>query len=136
MKKTKVLSIILVIAMIVVGCSSKIETEDKKESGKGDINSDYINLTMVKPETINPILNKDKSVGYVMNLIYDSLFTIDENYNVVPQLVKEYSIENGGKEINIKLKDAKWHDKSPVTSSDVKFTVYFIKKMKKILIVN
>ncbi|MCH1959318.1 MULTISPECIES: ABC transporter substrate-binding protein [Romboutsia] len=128
MKKTKVLSIILVIAMIVVGCSSKIETEDKKESGKGDINSDYINLTMVKPETINPILNKDKSVGYVMNLIYDSLFTIDENYNVVPQLVKEYSIENGGKEINIKLKDAKWHDKSPVTSSDVKFTVDFIKK--------
>ena len=27
-----------------------------------------------------------------MNLIYDSLFDIDENYNTVPQLVEKYTI--------------------------------------------
>ena len=27
-----------------------------------------------------------------MNLVYDGLFTIDENYNIVPQLVEEYEI--------------------------------------------
>ncbi len=45
-----------------------------------------------------------------MNLVYDSLFTIDENYNVIPQLVKEYNIAQDGMSIDIKLKDAKWHD--------------------------
>ena len=39
---------------------------------------------MVEPDTINPILNTDKSVGYIMNLVYDGLFTIDKNYNIVP----------------------------------------------------
>ena len=63
-----------------------------------------------------------------MNLIYDSLFTIDENYDTVPQLVEEYKIENDGMVINIKLKDIKWHDGTILTSSDVKFTVDLIKQ--------
>lgn len=130
MKMTKILSIILAISMIVVGCSSKDDKNVSEENFKSAINSDYINLTMVKPKTINPILNKEKSVGYIMNLVYDSLFTIDENYNTVPQLVKEYSISNDGKYIDIKLNDATWHDNLPVTSSDVAFTVDLIKDSK------
>ena len=43
---------------------------------------------MLFPETINPILNKDKSVVYIMNLIYDGLFEIDKDYNVEPRLVE------------------------------------------------
>lgn len=128
MKQLKILSIILAISIMVVGCSDKIESEQKKDEGKSTINSEYINLTMVKPTTINPILNKDKSVGYITNLIYDGLFTIDENYNVVPQLVQEYGISQDGMSIDIKLKNAKWHDGTMVTSQDVKFSVDLIQK--------
>ena len=63
-----------------------------------------------------------------MNLIYDSLFTIDENYDTVPQLVEEYKIENNGIDIYIKLKDIKWHDGTILTSNDVKFTIDLIKQ--------
>lgn len=129
MKKRKLLAIILALTMILAGCSSNQEnTTSSKENSNSGINSEYINLTMVKPTTINPVLNNDKSVGYIMNLVYDSLFTIDQNYNTVPQLVEKYSIGSDGKSISIKLKDAKWHNGNPVTSSDVKFTIELIQK--------
>lgn len=38
---------------------------------------------MVILKIINFIINIDKFVGYIMNLVYDSLFIIDENYNVI-----------------------------------------------------
>lgn len=128
MKRIKVLSIILTIAIMVVGCNPNGGKDASNKESKSAINSEYINLTMVKPKTINPITNKDKSVSYITNLIYDGLFTIDENYNVVPQLVEQYTLLQGGRGIRIKLKDAKWHDGGKVTSDDVRFTVDFIKK--------
>lgn len=128
MKRIKVLSIILTIAIMVVGCNPNGGKDTSNKESKSAINSEYINLTMVKPKTINPITNKDKSVSYITNLIYDGLFTIDENYNVVPQLVDQYTLLQGGRGIRIKLKDTKWHDGGKVTSDDVRFTVDFIKK--------
>ncbi len=129
-KLIKLLSVVLVIAIGSVGCT-------KKESNQEDVTqhniqeSEYINLTMLFPKTINPIVNQDKSVGYVMNLIYDGLFEIDDKYNVETRLVDKYEKSSDGKEILINLKeDAKWHDGKEVTSSDVKFTVDLIKKTK------
>lgn len=128
MNKTKIMTIILVMVASLVGCGMVDQDGEVLESNPSAITSKTINLTMMQPETINPITNKNKSVGYIMNLIYDSLFTIDENYNTVPQLVEEYKIENGGTSINIKLKDIKWHDGTTLTSSDVKFTIDLIKQ--------
>ena len=128
MNKTKIMTIILVMVASLVGCSMEEESGEVLENKPSAITSKTINLTMMQPETINPVTNKNKSVGYIMNLIYDSLFTIDENYDTVPQLVEEYKIENDGMNINIKLKDIKWHDGTILTSSDVKFTVDLIKQ--------
>lgn len=130
MKTKKLLAMILAISMILVGCSSsgKDTTSEEGIKSSSGFNSQYINLTMVNPDTINPVLNTEKSVGYIMNLVYDGLFTIDQDYNVVPQLVQEYSIGSNGKSINIKLKDAKWHNGNSVTASDVKYTIELIQK--------
>ncbi|EQK24483.1 bacterial extracellular solute-binding s, 5 Middle family protein [Clostridioides difficile P71] len=116
---------------MVAGCSNtktKQSSSDSSLQSQSSIDAKYINLTMVTPKTINPITNTDKSVGYIMNLVYDSLFTIDENYNVIPQLVKEYNIAQDGMSIDIKLKDAKWHDGKNVTSNDVNYTIGLIQK--------
>ena len=128
MKNFKIIAITLAMVISLVGCSMDEEIQGVLESKPSAITSKTINLTMMQPETINPITNKNKSVSYIMNLVYDGLFTIDENYNTVPQLVDEYNISNDGMSINIKLKDAKWHDGTLLTSSDVKFTVDLIKK--------
>lgn len=132
-KLIKLLAIVLSIVLGTVGCAKGNKNEDSNE----EINeyniqeSNYIHLTMLFPKTINPILNRDKSVGYIMNLIYDGLFEIDENYNVEPRLVEKYTKSSDGKSINIKLKsDAIWHNNKELTSSDVNFTVDLIKKNK------
>ena len=126
MKKTKILSMILAMVMMTVGCQTVTENKTAKEDEKSAISSENIQLTMVKPKTINPVMNKDKSVGYIMNLIYDGLFTVDENYDIVPQMVEEYGLSEDGMSVSIKLKDAKWHDGSEVTSQDVQFSVNLI----------
>ena len=132
-KLIKLLAIVLTIVLGTVGCAKENKNEDSNE----EINeyniqeSNYIHLTMLFPKTINPILNRDKSVGYIMNLIYDGLFEIDENYNVEPRLVETYTKSSDGKSINVKLKsDATWHNNKELTSSDVNFTVDLIKKIK------
>ncbi|CEP79371.1 ABC transporter substrate-binding protein [Paraclostridium sordellii] len=124
MKKIKILAIAMAVVFSIVGCSKdgkKDENNGKYENTAND--SKYIHLSMINPKTINPINNTDQSVGYVMDLVYDSLFTIDSNYNAVPQLVESYSILSDGKSMEVKLKDAKWHNGNPITSSDVAFTV-------------
>lgn len=125
MKKIKVLAIALALALTTTACKKE---EGSMTKDTTSVNSEYIHLTMVKPKTINPINNTEKSVSYIMNLLYDSLFTIDSNYNAVPQLVDRYEISANGKAIEIKLKDAKWHNGNSITSSDVKFTINLIKK--------
>ena len=126
MNKLKIIPIALVMMLSIAGCSIEEEIQDVLDNKPSAITSKTINLTMMQPKTINPITNKNKSVSYIMNLIYDGLFTIDENYNTVPQLVEQYKISDDGMSIYIKLKDAKWHDGTPLTSYDVKFTVDLI----------
>ena len=110
-KLIKLLVIVLTIVLGTVGCTKENKDSNEEINEYNIQESDYIHLTMLFPTTINPILNRDKSVGYIMNLIYDGLFEIDENYNVEPILVEKYTKSSDGKSINIKLKsDAIWHN--------------------------
>ena len=134
-KLIKLLAVVLTVALGTIGCtkSNKIDDNNKNEISEYNIQeSDYIHLTTIFPETINPILNTNKSVSYIMNLIYDGLFEMDENYNVEPRLVEKYTLSSDGKSLRIKLaSDATWHNKKEVTSSDVSYTVDLIKKNSK-----
>lgn len=128
MKKLKMIIATLVTVVLVSGCSSNKLTGKNNEENKVYNDSKYINLTMVKPKTINPIINNEESVSHIMNLVYDGLFEIDKNYNVGPRLVKEYTTSSDGMSIDIELTDAKWHDGKEVTATDVSYTIDLINK--------
>lgn len=128
MKKLKMIIATLVTVILVSGCSSNKLTGKNNEVNKVYNDSKYINLTMVKPKTINPIINNEESVSHIMNLVYDGLFEIDKNYNVEPRLVKEYTTSSDGMSIDIELTDAKWHDGKEVTATDVSYTIDLINK--------
>lgn len=131
-KLIKLLAIVLTVVLGSVGCNKDKNSNLNESQTVEEYNiqkSDYIHLTMIFPETINPILNKNKSVGYIMNLVYDGLFDIDEDYNIKPSLVDKYSVSSNGKTVSISLNsNAKWHNNKKVTSEDVDFTVNLIKK--------
>ncbi|HNY36122.1 MAG TPA: ABC transporter substrate-binding protein [Candidatus Pacearchaeota archaeon] len=78
-----------------------------------------------QPQFINPLyaplsdIDKD-----LTELIFSSLMTFDNNGNIVPDLINDYSIEDDGKTINFSIKEnAKWHDGVPLTIDDVIFTI-------------
>ena len=78
-----------------------------------------------QPQFINPLyaplsdIDKD-----LTELIFSSLMTYDNNSNIVPDLINEYSIESDGKSINFSIKEnVKWHDGAPLTIDDVVFTI-------------
>ena len=54
------MTIILVMVASLVGCSMEEESGEVLENKPSAITSKTINLTMMQPETINPITNKNK----------------------------------------------------------------------------
>ena len=52
-------------------------------------------------------------------MVYDTLFGLDEDFNVSPQMVDAYKVSNDGMVYTFTLRDGlKWHDGTPVTSKD------------------
>ncbi|MBU0598786.1 hypothetical protein KKF61_07440, partial [Patescibacteria group bacterium] len=78
-----------------------------------------------QPRFINPIYAASNDVDRdLVNLIYSGLFKYDSAGEIVPDLVREYSIENDGKLYNLTLKEnIVFHDGEPLTADDVIFTI-------------
>ena len=75
-------------------------------------------------DTFNPVISQSQDVYYLSKLIYNSLFTFDEQLNVVPELADEYTVDTERAYIEVKLKNGvKWHNGKKLTASDVAFTV-------------
>jgi len=52
-------------------------------------------------------------------MIYDTLFATDENFDIKPQMVKDYSVSDDKLTYTFTLRDGlKFHDGAPVTSAD------------------
>ncbi|MFA5432366.1 MAG: ABC transporter substrate-binding protein [Candidatus Paceibacterota bacterium] len=78
-----------------------------------------------QPQFINPLYASLSDIDKdLTELIFSSLLTYDNNGNIIPDLIKEYSIEGEGKTISFSIKEnAKWHDGTPLTIDDVIFTI-------------
>ncbi len=52
-------------------------------------------------------------------MVYDTLFAMDENFNVHPQMAESYTVSDDALIYTITLRDGlKWHDGAPVTAED------------------
>lgn len=59
----------------------------------------------------------------VMELIYDTLVTLDKNMTIVPSLAESWAYTDEGKTLTMKIrKDVKFHNGDVLTSEDVKFS--------------
>ena len=52
-------------------------------------------------------------------MVYDTLFAVDENLEIQPQMVGAWSVSEDGLVYSFTLRDGlKWHDGDPVTAAD------------------
>ena len=70
-------------------------------------------------KNLDPIWTTAGQTRYHAFLVYDFLFALDENNEIQPQLVGDYSISGDGLEYSFTLRDGlKFHNGQPVTARD------------------
>lgn len=97
----------------------------------GPVPGGVLKLFSTKPDTLNPILTKNIFVNEFCSLIFEGLFKIDKEQKLIPALAKDYEVSSDGLTWTFYLKDnIEWHNHTPLTAEDVKFTVDTIQDSK------
>lgn len=77
-----------------------------------------------EPQSFNPDFQADDYLWPIACNIYNSLFSLDNSFNVIPELATGYEVAEDGLSITIPINPlASWHDGEPLTSADVKYTL-------------
>ncbi len=80
-----------------------------------------------EPQSFQPNFQADDNLWPIACNIYNSLFSLNNSFGVVPELATGYEISEDGLTITVPLNPlATWHDGEPVTSADVKYTLEMI----------
>ncbi len=79
------------------------------------------------PDTLNPGAAYLIEAFDVFELVYDGLITVDLRAQAQPQLAREWSVADDNRTWTFTLHEGiTWHDGTPLTSEDVKFTFEMI----------
>lgn len=70
--------------------------------------------------TLDPAFARDKSTIWAVGQLYEGLFALNENNEVVPALAKHYEVENST--YSIFLREAYFHSGRRITASDVAYS--------------
>ena len=130
-----IIAVIIIVVVLAGGFSTLYILNEKSETNKQNVeegveyvDSDTISFSMERTESLNPLISGSEDVYYIAQLIYSSLFRLDDSLSPEPDLVSSYTTEPKAGTVAIELRtDAKFSDGTPVTAYDVKATVDIIK---------
>ena len=136
-KNIFVLILVSILLLNLSGCNNETEPsirqtvleieDDKKITYEPEYGGSLV-LPLTPLNTLNPLLSENLFYYHFSKLIFEGLFELDNNLDVIPVLAKDYSIREDGKVINIKLKEnVRWHDGEKFDAEDVAFTINTIK---------
>ena len=75
------------------------------------------------PGALNPAVTTSGNTHPVTDQIFNGLVGLDAELNPVAELAEGWHIDDGGRTFRFTLRDGvRWHDGTPFTSADVKFT--------------
>jgi peptide/nickel transport system substrate-binding protein len=77
-----------------------------------------------EPQSFNPNFQGDDYLWPIAGNLFNSLLSLNNSYDVIPELATGYEIAEDGLSITFTLQPlATWHDGTPVTAADVKYTL-------------
>ncbi|MGI8830421.1 MAG: ABC transporter substrate-binding protein [Candidatus Limnocylindria bacterium] len=75
------------------------------------------------PGHLNPAITTSGGTHTSAELLYNGLVELDDDLNPIPELAAGWEISDGGRVYTFTLRDdVTWHDGTPFTSADVKFS--------------
>lgn len=121
LKKRSILSVILILCMVLSGCSGEDDKSNNEEEKT-------IVMQMSVPANFNPLTIESQSVRDVLSLCYEPLFELNDKMQPIGVLAESAVVSDDCMSAVVKLKDSLlWHDGLSVTSADVVYTVEYIK---------
>ncbi|TQR21432.1 ABC transporter substrate-binding protein [Psychrobacillus vulpis] len=118
MKKNKFsfFALILVLVLALAACSSDGDSEGSNSDEKKELQIAY----NAQPPTLDPLITTAVATRDVMRNVYESLLTLNKNFEITPLLAESYEQSEDGKTITFKLrKDIKFHNGDVMTADDV-----------------
>ncbi len=99
-------------------------TESTAPSASAGVTSDNFKFAVDGEPTYFSLAYTDLPTSWIVGLLYNGMYRIDDALNVVPDIAAELPVQSAdGLTWTVKLRDdVKWHDGTPVTADDVKFT--------------
>jgi peptide/nickel transport system substrate-binding protein len=80
-------------------------------------------VVQADPTHLNPAISTGANVHAVADSLYNGLVELDKDLKPQPDLASRWSVTDGGTTYTFELApNVKWHDGTPFTSADVKFT--------------
>lgn len=143
MKKILALVLCLVLVLTVfTGCAKNGKNGDVQGNGNNDQGTNGQQVsdgdkfggtltigTYADPDTLNPLVGNDIAGSWILNLVYPTLMTLDENGNKIPYIIEEPEVSEDGLTVTVKVLDGlKWQDGTPVTSRDIDYTYGVMKE--------
>src|SRR5699024_7201152 len=123
-KRVQLFLVSLFALIMIVGCSSNTSSDgdgeeaEANETGEpgGTLNVAY----PTQPQTIDPQGTTAEATRDAARLIYESLVTVNENYEVVPQLAESYEVSDDRKTVEFKLREGiTFHNGDEMKAEDV-----------------
>ena len=112
----------VVSTVAIVKGDVKTGPKEQEDVAYEPVNTVYLAMNPV--ESLNPLSSQDRDTYYISQLVFSSLFKLDDNLNITPDLASSYTADAGRGSVSIKLReDAKFSDGSNVTAEDVRYTV-------------
>lgn len=109
--------VLFMMAFFLPGC---VETEEE---------SHVLRVGFLREiESLNPMLIWSYQAYEIMYLNYKMLVSWDEDLDVIPDLAREWSVDDEGLVWTFSLQEeVTWHDGEPFSADDVKFTFEYIR---------
>ena len=125
-KLSVLISVILILGMVMVGCSSPKETPKTTDTPKTtetpseNAKTDIVIATAADFITMDPADANDTLSGSVQKTMMEGLFGFDKDMKVIPLLAESYTANDEATEFTIKLKEGvKFSDGGILSSSKI-----------------
>jgi oligopeptide transport system substrate-binding protein len=115
---------VVALSTVLAGCGGKADEKAASTSGEAAKNvKQEITLNAIsEPPAIDPAMATDTTSGWVLDHIFEGLYTKDEKGQPVLGTAKDVKASEDGKTYTFTLRDdAKWSDGTPVTAQDFEY---------------
>ncbi|MBQ4516279.1 MAG: ABC transporter substrate-binding protein [Clostridia bacterium] len=103
--------------------------EVKKYENHNEIPTDggTLKLCLFETDTLNPLITQNAENIRTLMPLYNSLFTVNQDFSYAPDLCDSFSVYDDGINYSFELKNGiTFHDGSPLTASDAAFSLSLI----------